>query len=644
MVFYKVSFRFHEILFDEEKRIHSAIRIFNEKYWGETDQTVYIVITEADKYMMTLLCVTSAVSIDSENITKQICQRITCIEEEACVRLKAQTSDSFTLNPITIQQFQSMMQTYNYDKLIVKSEWYLKKIGLNGNDFFEEIIWKQEDWDTAFDNECLSYIPKAEAKRILTARKQIVSTIPPVHYVIFEGNMGEAGKIIRELLLCLRAGRRIWNPRIVRITKQDVDSFQKTRPIQNLSCLNGGVVILEMNYDIPIEIAENLLRSVYFEQNEYNENYTVILMLSSGQRSIFNLAMEICAQWVFVEIQGRKISYDEAISYFRKMLADRQIVDKEEAWKDHFDSAKKYSCDEIEKVYQDWFRNIYCAQKCFPQYQKYRQRYLDEKGSIEGKNAREMLEHLTGLETVKELVDEILAFYKVQTFRKKIDGSVEIPTMHMVFYGNPGTAKTTVARLLGKIMKEEGLLEKGELYEVGRQDLVGRYVGWTAKNVSEYFKKAKGSVLFVDEAYSLADEKGSFGDEAINTLVQEMENHRRDTVVILAGYKSDMNRMLDRNPGLRSRIAFYVDFPDYSCDELYEILLKMTQAEKMRLEDGVREVFFEKLQKQDTSKGNGRLVRNIYDRAKLKQAKRIVDLSMSKQKQELFLLRKEDFA
>ena len=130
--------------------------------------------------------------------------------------------------------------------------------------------------------------------------------------------------------------------------------------------------------------------------------------------------------------------------------------------------------------------------------------------------------------------------------------------MHMVFTGNPGTAKTTVARLFARILKENGVLSKGDLIECGRSDLVGKYVGWTAVQVKNMFKKAKGSVLFIDEAYSLCDDRsGSYGDEAINTIVQEMENNRDDMVVIFAGYPKEMNDFLDRNPGLRSRIAFH---------------------------------------------------------------------------------------
>ena len=145
-------------------------------------------------------------------------------------------------------------------------------------------------------------------------------------------------------------------------------------------------------------------------------------------------------------------------------------------------------------------------------------------------------------------------------------------TRHMVFTGNPGTAKTTVARLFARIMKENNLLETGEFIEVGRADLVGKFVGWTASLIKKRFSEAKGGVLFIDEAYSLVDDRsGSFGDEAINTIVQEMENNRENVIVIFAGYPDRMKEFIDRNPGLSSRIAFHVSFPDYSTPELCDI-------------------------------------------------------------------------
>lgn len=197
----------------------------------------------------------------------------------------------------------------------------------------------------------------------------------------------------------------------------------------------------------------------------------------------------------------------------------------------------------------------------------------------------------------------------------------------MIFTGNPGSAKTTVARLLAQILKQEGILSSGAFVEVGRQDLVGKYVGWTAPTVSRKFREASGGVLFIDEAYSLVEDHASYGDEAINTIVQEMENHREDVIVIFAGYPERMREFLDKNEGLRSRVAFHIDFPDYNAEELWGIMQLMAKKHGVKLDKAVREKCIETFKVACTHEefGNGRFVRNMFEQATMNQAQRIFD-------------------
>jgi SpoVK/Ycf46/Vps4 family AAA+-type ATPase len=199
----------------------------------------------------------------------------------------------------------------------------------------------------------------------------------------------------------------------------------------------------------------------------------------------------------------------------------------------------------------------------------------------------------------------------------------------MVFTGNPGTAKTTVARLLAEILRDEKILPSGKFVEAGRADLVGQFVGHTAPLVKRKFKEAKGGILFIDEAYSLCDDNmNSFGDEAINTIVQEMENNREDTIVIFAGYPEPMREFLERNPGMTSRIAFKLHFEDYTVDELCDITKLMVKNKEMSITEEalakLREQYEAVYQRNDY--GNGRYVRKVLEEAEMNLAERLLHL------------------
>jgi len=267
----------------------------------------------------------------------------------------------------------------------------------------------------------------------------------------------------------------------------------------------------------------------------------------------------------------------------------------------------------------------------------------------EEKSGRTQLKELIGFEENKELTRKIINSFSHQKMRKKYGLKANKSSMHMVFTGNAGTGKTTFARIIGKILKEEGILSKGNFIEVGRSDLVGEYVGQTAPKVIEVFEQAKGSVLFVDEAYSLLSDDG-FSKEAIATIVQEMENNRDDTVVIFAGYKKETEEMLASNCGLKSRIAFTLDFPDYNADELMQITQMMIKKLDYQLTDEVRKLLADFYQKTkfDEKSGNARMVRNILEKAIINQADRIqenlrANAYMSIRKEELLLLEIQDF-
>lgn len=236
---------------------------------------------------------------------------------------------------------------------------------------------------------------------------------------------------------------------------------------------------------------------------------------------------------------------------------------------------------------------------------------------------------LVGLLPVKQRIRQIAALLLVDRVRKKFGLASGTPTLHMSFTGNAGTGKTTVALRMAEILHKLGYVRKGHLVSVTRDDLVGQYIGHTAPKTKEILKRAMGGVLFIDEAYYLhrAENERDYGQEAIEILLQVMENQRDDLVVILAGYTDRMDKFFHSNPGFRSRIAHHVDFPDYSDNELFEIGEKMIAAQNYRFNEEAREAFrkYITMRRAQPHFANARSIRNALDRMRLRQANRHFD-------------------
>jgi probable Rubsico expression protein CbbX len=259
---------------------------------------------------------------------------------------------------------------------------------------------------------------------------------------------------------------------------------------------------------------------------------------------------------------------------------------------------------------------------------------------------RELDRDLIGLKPVKKRIRETAALLLVDRARKNLGLAHETPTLHMSFTGNPGTGKTTVAMRMADLLHRLGYIRQGHLVTVTRDDLVGQYIGHTAPKTKEVLKKAMGGVLFIDEAYYLyrPENERDYGQEAIEILLQVMENQRDDLVVIVAGYADRMEKFFSSNPGFRSRIAHHIEFPDYTDDELLFIAEKMLDEQNYKMSPKAKTAMSEyiALRRKQPHFANARSIRNALDRARLRQANRLFESDRPIQPDELSTIEVED--
>lgn len=453
----------------------------------------------------------------------------------------------------------------------------------------------------------------------------------PVHYRIQTGNREAGMAIISLIVQMLHSRGRILSSRINLITEIAEGCYDESDLENLVRHADGGAVVIEMrgsdeghgnfasSYEAVIRFFESLVEKYHHS--------TLFFFLEDVTHSGFTreLISAVTDHIDILEIIEGSGNRDEALSYFRRLIRQNSFNELgDDGIEDYlFKRRRTYNCHDVHSAYNKWSRDV-LRNKAYSSYKKCKG--LAKKKEKKKGSAYVELQNMVGLCEVKRVTDQIIASYKMQSMRDNYGFKDCNISKHMVFTGNPGSAKTTVARLLADILTEEGVLKSGSLVECGRAELVGRYVGWTAKAVREKFKRAEGGILFIDEAYALVDNSRSFGDEAINTIVQEMENRRNSVIVIFAGYPDKMREFLDRNEGLRSRIAFHLDFPDYNENELIRIMELMLKERGLRADAGARgkclDIFASACEQKDY--GNGRFVRNLIEQAMLRQAKRLM--------------------
>ena len=469
----------------------------------------------------------------------------------------------------------------------------------------------------------------------------------PIHYMIMSTSGDNRRVMIRDIICALAANGRLSSKRysIINADDRSLNSLLLT----NIYSVNSGATVVVKIGDGGYSRSELKSRGL-----DFSEICAIAAANSSRTLTIFSIDAndEGVKASLLNELSGLAVlNFDEdvylkeaAIAILNKLATRDGLKIDEGLVQQITQSDKEYYKNDIIFLYNRW-RHQYLVTEIYPEYKELVDIFVEKK-KTRIKSAYDELNEMIGLDSVKEVIEGAINCSQLNQEYKKRDIKFNNPTMHMVFTGCPGTAKTTVARLVARILKEKKVLTGGRLIEVGRADLVAGYVGQTAINVKNVFNRAIGNVLFIDEAYSLVDDRqGSYGDEAINTIVQEMENHKDEMVVILAGYKDEMQHFLDRNPGLNSRIAFHVDFANYTTDELLKIAKLIASKMSLKIDKEAEPLLVNLLEtaRQEDTFGNGRFVRNLLDKCKIKLAQRLTikDINFVSN-EDIVTIRKED--
>lgn len=472
----------------------------------------------------------------------------------------------------------------------------------------------------------------------------------PVHYKISASNMESAFEIASLLAQALKSNNRLVGSRINRVYEIKKGCYDEPDFKNMFEKAQGNIVLFDLSGSAEMH---NNYASEYEEVIEYmnkliskNHVKTLCIFVENTNHPGFasNFLAKVAEEIDIIELKEGCGNRETAMVYIQNLAAQNKYDISQTEVEEIMPEKSLFTVGEAYEIYNKWFRNG-LRNRIYKSY-KYCS-YLEIKKEDKKSEPYDELQKMIGLKDMKQVVDEIIDSARIQKIRSGMGMDSYKTSLHMVFTGNPGTAKTTVARLITQIFVKEGILDTGKYVECGRADLVGKYVGWTAKTVRSKFREAKGGVLFIDEAYSLVDDSNSFGDEAINTIVQEMENHRDDVIVIFAGYPDKMKEFFAKNEGLRSRIAFHLDFPDYSAEELVEILKLMADKKGYKLNPDIErkclEIFGQAVKKEEF--GNGRYVRNLLEQAMMAQSRRITKEYAGKKitRKALTTLKPEDF-
>ena len=623
MIFYKITTR--KTKSEDSGNIEKQkYREISETLFQDLEENAFIAVSELSEFTCTLIT-----AVKPEMVHKYSAKAL--VEEFN----KASNLDLVMKkhNEMSLVFFKRALRRAENDEYIESEDKVISDLHLECDCRYKEAVskdvskreMKEIAQELLYDNSL-----SAEIDRIYQVKNKSEKLHHPVHYIIRSDNEDDYREIIDCLVSALYENSRLFSKRYSEIEVYSYMDRSRQDLVRLYSIQRGGTVVLKLE---PSRGEESALESdrlcEHIERigkviNKFSHDVLTIFVMpqvcEKETEAIFKNT-----EPVFVEITPENASGERAKKYLN-YKARKAEVDVTEALYKNISEEKAFTAQELSEQFALWYSD-YVRTEMFPQYKELKKKITSENDKRFGKALKD-LDDMIGLDNAKKVIYNALDYYKVQKLYKQVGKQSQSPSMHMVFTGNPGTAKTTVARLFAQILKDNDVITNGKLVEVGRADLIGKYVGHTAPLVREAFEAAEGGVLFIDEAYSLLEGKGMYGDEAINTIVQEMENRRNETIVIFAGYPNEMEEFLDRNPGLRSRIAFHVPFDDYTAEELVEISKLMIKNTDNKIDDSaigkLNSIFDEAVKVRNF--GNGRYARNIIEKAEMNRASRLAKM------------------
>lgn len=597
-----------------------------DTFLEEYEERACICLVQADKQAEFCVCIQDE-TVDVQRLTEKFLERLDIAYESVLVK------------EISVTSYMNGLRVSYRNRYISDDDRFAENLGLetlfnSHNSFFSDRVVDEkktvEELKTDVEKYHLGDEYKAELHRVLSGKNRKVFLGNPANYLMISKDDMARRMMTRDLISALYRRGRLQSKRYTIIDLSDRGC--SLTDLEDFYKINEGATVLLKIYSSNFgegEYARGVLdmkKVCELVRKKGAKTLTIFSMnapLDKNRAKLENYMMGI-PMVVFTDNLYKK---QTATAELLKMAQAEEFSFSQEILQKVEKTERSYTYGELACLYNEW-RAEYMGTDVFPEYKKFVTHITEEEKKNAGRSdAYTRLQEMIGLTQAKKVIDGAINYFKLQQEYRNRSIEFHRPAMHMCFTGTPGTAKTSVARLVAEILKDNGILSEGKLVEVGRAELVGRFVGHTAPQVKEMFDRAKGSVLFIDEAYALVeDKKGLYGTEAINEIVQEMENRREDTIVILAGYPKEMKELLEWNPGMKSRIAFHVSFDDYTEQELLDITKLLAKDRGMRLDESAEEKLLSIYAdaRKDVGFGNGRFARNLLEKAKFNQANRFM--------------------